>query len=79
MLENNNIISVISNPINEEEDPTISAAQESLEDLLGAMTIDSKKWGTVPDNDSGIAQERKIIQEYEKERTSIFGKIKEHI
>ena len=65
-MDNHIIVAPADLPITEEEDPAIAAAQQSLEDLLGAMTIDSKKWGTIPGDEENIAQERKIIQEYVK-------------
>ena len=39
-------------------------AIKSLEEMLGSMTIDIKKWGTRPEGDEEADQERQIIQNY---------------
>ena len=41
-----------------------SSAIKSLEEMLGAMSIDIKKWGTRPEGDAEADQERQIIQNY---------------
>lgn len=41
-----------------------ASAIKSLEEMLGAMTIDIKKWGTRPEGDEEADQERQIIQNY---------------
>tara|TARA_R110002020_G_scaffold66563_19_gene175014 strand:- start:700 stop:1785 length:1086 start_codon:yes stop_codon:yes gene_type:complete len=53
----------------EQQDDTekaIEKAKQSLEDMLGAMAIDIKKWGTRPEKAEDASQERKIVAEYIK-------------
>ncbi len=63
LMQERNIVSIVE----QEEDAgtkDVRLAKQSLEELLGAMTIDIKKWGSRPENPEDAAQERKIIQSY---------------
>ena len=51
--------------IKEQKEPDpIQQAQADLEKMLGAMTINIKKWGTYSKDKEAISEERQIIQNY---------------